>query len=190
MGIFSYFKRIKRREELENRKLEIEKDYLQQKNEQKLDFEKRKREIELGTLEKKAELERLKLDYQIKEEQTAIIEDFSEDDSGFSEENEGSEENMLLNTILSKVITSNSPPGINSLENQSSKNNPTFEQPGGELELSDDEIKIILDKIEPSYLKMAKSLPSETLKKLVKSKYPQINNSSLERAILILKEKN
>lgn len=168
-------------------KLELEKDFLQEKHDLKLEFERRRREIELETREKRAELERLKLDFEIKAQKQMIedeFSDFEEDDS------EGDETNALLTQFVGGIMAKHTPQTAKSLENSPSP--PTssnyFAAPEKPA-ITDDDIRDMIDTIPPKYLKLAKKMDDATIKIFIRGKYPTLDDATIERAINIFRGK-
>ena len=185
MGLLAWIRKNKRKEEREIQRFELERAFIQEKQEQRLEFEKRKREIELSTIEKRAELEKAKLEYDIKDHQARIQEDFGDDEE---EESDSSDINNMMAGLLGGILTKSDPQQAQKLEQQTTLQTPVMaSETSGLVEFSDEEIKIILSSIDKKYLKMAKLMPDSTIKQLIKSKYANISEDSLNRAIVIVK---
>ena len=53
--------------------------------------------------------------------------------------------------------------------------------------LNDDEIKDLIKNVPNKYIKMAQTMPTETVKKIIKSQFPNISDTSIIRAVELIK---
>lgn len=155
-----------------------------------IEHEKAVYDEKLKTIQRQQELERVKLDYQIKEQQCKIDEEFSDYPDGFEEAIEEHTEDVpswlapyvapLLGKLLNQGQGPTPPPTINS----SSGSNTSGDGP---LTLNDDELRAIVQAMDPMQRKQAQKMEDGQIKSLVRMKYPKITDECLERAIKILK---
>lgn len=182
MGFFNFFRAgsaefDKKREE---QKLEFERE----KHEQRLELERRRKEIDILTAEKRAALERARLDYQIKDEERKIKEDF--EDYIEDDDDEDSAETKLLYPLLANILSKNNAPvGDNSKKDIETP--PNIQAAPAELSLSDEEIDEIIKASPPQYIKAARLMSDEQIKKLIRGRYPTISEDTLARACARIK---
>lgn len=158
-------------------KWELEKEFMRERHEQKLDLERRKVEARISVEEKKAELERARLDYQLRDEQEKLKEDF---EPIIDEESEEDSPMMkMLAPIAAKLLNNNAqPPTPTSSESL----NPVETLKTQAVSFSDEEIDIIYKELPDAYKKIAKTLPDEEIRKFIKRRYPTITEECLIRA--------
>lgn len=187
MGFLSLFRSEEKRRQHDIEKWELERQFLADKHEAKLEYEKRRKDLEFITLQKRADLENLKLDYEIREAQAQIAEDFD----GSDDDDETPQEDKLLSNIFSQIMASKQQPPqqiINDFNPGMTEPN-TSNPPGAALDLSDQDINNILDGIDQKYLKMAQKMPDGMIKAYIKKQYPQVDDKTLIRAIIILRSR-
>jgi len=175
MGIFDFIGRRARE------KFALEQEFLREKHEQKLDLERRKKEIDLITAEKRAELERMRLEYQIKEQQIRIREDFDED---YDESDEDSAEMKLLAPLLTNFLNNNQKPAeINSIRTEHTQTQNSSNSGA----VSDLELLEIWDKTPEKYKIAARMMTDEQIKEVIKKQLPLADNDTLTRALKIIR---
>lgn len=164
-------------------KWELEKEFLREKNDQKLELERRRKEIELLTAEKRAALERARLEYQLREEEERLKEDFAEeidDDDG-----EDSEMMKILAPAIAKFINPNQSQPAAVFKSDDDAYKPP--NPPAMVELSDDEINTIYQATDKKYIAMARIMPDDKIKSFLLSRYPNLSDDTIKRAILRIK---
>jgi hypothetical protein len=142
-----------------------------------------------------AELRRLRHQVKVEEQRLQIadlraqLDEYRPDDDNENASTGGlSPENMLM-TIIANALTSPKAPGASA---EFSQNPPilTDERSGGApgAELTDEQIKEIINKLPKNQVKIARSMPDPIIKDYLKKNFPY-DDSTINRAILILKEK-
>jgi len=131
----------------------------QQRLREQLELEKQKFELE-------------KLQLEIAQQRAELYED---DD----EETDNNEMSMLMPLIMGLL----------------NKNAPVAQEPQGipasqvaKTQYTDEEIRDIITKLPRKYIKIARSMPEGTVRKLIVSHMPSVSDDTIERALIILKE--
>lgn len=141
---------------------------------EQLKIQKIKHELETQKRMDDLEMEKLKLDI---EDQRADMQD--EEVNGDGEPGWPDLIKFLNNLLEKKGETSpggstDPAPGL-----------PPATMPGLEKDLTDEQIRDLISKIDPTYIDMAKSLPKKTVRSFIQKKYP-ISNKSIDRALEII----
>jgi hypothetical protein len=108
-------------------------------------------------------------------------EDF--EDEADEEETDG--DNEMLSNLLGGILTKSkeNPPAA-----QTTLTQTPFKESAQPVNFSDEEIKGALSTIKPKYLKMAKLMNDEQIKAFIKTKYPFLNDETLNRGLTIFKQ--
>lgn len=165
-------------------KWEIEKEFLKERNEQRLDIERRRKELRLTTDEKREELERKKLDYMIKEQDMRMQEDFMPVEEETDEQD--SAEMKVLAPMLARFLNPQATSSSESVSSSQSINptNPTM------IHLTDAEIDELYQSTkmqQPKLVESAKGMPIELLKGMIRQQYPALDDDSVNRAAIRIK---
>lgn len=165
-------------------KWEIEKEFIRERNEQKLELERRRKEIDLLTAEKRAAVERARLDYQLREEEERLKEDFAEE---IDDDDDGNDSEMMkiLAPAIAKFINPNQSQPAAVFKSDDDAYKPP--NPPAMVELSDDEINTIYQATDKKYIAMARIMPDDKIKSFLLSRYPNLSDDTIKRAILRIK---
>lgn len=139
---------------------------------------------------KQLELEREKIKAQIeKEKYLAELEDLKAqlyEDIPTEPEHHGLNPDTLLTTFLLNLLNKGTivgnPPSTSTTPNSLTYNSPA------PLELTPEQIKEIISKVPKQYLKIAKTLTDEQLKRLILGQIPNLSEPSLTFAISLIRE--
>jgi len=179
MSIWALFSNKNR--EFEQKKQDLELNFIRERNEQDLELKRRKKELWLRVDEKKAQLDEELLNYKIEEARAKLEEALGYDEG--DEESEGNAADNMLLQLGTKLLSANSP---HPSESEPPK---TQIQETSKQSLSDEEIKIIWQTL-PADKKALARIASDSQKRefLIKN-YPNIDLDSIDRAIKLIKEK-
>lgn len=162
----------------------IEQDFLRERNEQKLEMEREKHDLKLSVAKKQSQLEICRLDYQIRDEQEKLKEDFDSTD----DEEDGEGDNPMLKIfgpVVANMMNSNRPAQTPS-ENLLNPSTPNTIPDG--VSFTDDELNEIYKAIPTPYKQIAKTMSEQQIAEFIKGKYPKITQECLNRAVMRVKK--
>jgi len=143
----------------------------------KAEIMKQKQQLELELMRLKVQKEKEELLLQIAQTKDAMSE-FMEEEEPLNPDS--SMQDTLMLTLLGKFLGNNSTPPQTLPQPQ--------EAPIQKIHLSDEQLKEIYEKVPRSARKIAKSFSEEQLQTYIRSYIPTIDQESLERAVIIVKQ--
>jgi len=141
----------------------------------------RRRNSELKDLKHQIETMRVQREF---EQEKADLEDLKDELYPEEEATEETADQKILNLIMNLIQKQ---PSISSLFSKNVNNEPTLE-PQNQVNFTNEQILSIIEKIPKKHFKQVKKLDDETLRKLIKSQVPTINQDSVERTLTVIRE--